>query len=156
VLEVNNVVTNQRRAEQALRDSEQRFARFMQHLPGLAWIKDLDGRYVYANDATERAFGIPRTEFYGKTDADIFPPETAGQFQENDRQALASGTSIQVIELLRHDDQRFHHSLVSKFPILAADGKPLGVGGMAIDITDRLRAEEALKEADRRKDEFLA
>ncbi|TMQ35060.1 MAG: response regulator, partial [Planctomycetota bacterium] len=33
-----------------LRESEQRFARFMQYLPGLAWIKDLQGRYVYAND----------------------------------------------------------------------------------------------------------
>ena len=40
-----------------LRQSEVRFARFMQHLPGLAWIKDGQGRYVFANDAAVRAFG---------------------------------------------------------------------------------------------------
>src|SRR5262249_34105662 len=45
---------------------------------------------------------------------------------------------------------------VSKFPIPGADGLPALVGGMAVDITDRLRAEEALREEGRRKDEFLA
>src|SRR5262249_11905697 len=49
-----------------------------------------------------------------------------------------------------------HHSVVSKFPITDVDGKPALVGGMAVDITDRLQAEDALREADRLKDEFLA
>jgi signal transduction histidine kinase len=57
---------------------------------------------------------------------------------------------------LEHEDGVLHHSIVSKFPILVPDGQAALVGGMAIDVTDRLRAEEALKEADRRKDEFLA
>src|SRR5437763_7486175 len=42
-------ITTLRAAEEALRESERRFARFMQHLPGLAWIKDLRGRYVFVN-----------------------------------------------------------------------------------------------------------
>jgi CheY-like chemotaxis protein/nitrogen-specific signal transduction histidine kinase len=45
---------------------------------------------------------------------------------------------------------------VSTFPVLGPEGAPVLVGGMAIDITDRIRAEAALREADRRKDEFLA
>jgi PAS domain S-box-containing protein len=57
-----------------LRESEGRFARFMHHLPGLAWAKDVQGRYVYANAAAERAFGRPAAELYGKTDAEVFPP----------------------------------------------------------------------------------
>jgi PAS domain S-box-containing protein len=145
-----------RRAEQGLRDSEQRFARFMDHLPGLAWVKDLQGRYVYANDAAERAFGRPAADLYGKTDAEVLPAPTAARFQENDRRALASGTGVQVVETLEHPDGEVHHSLVSKFPIPGPDGEVALVGGMAIDITDRLRAEAALREADRRKDEFLA
>src|SRR5262249_25686374 len=60
-------VTDRKRIEEALRQSEQRFARFMQHLPGLAWIKDAQGRYVYVNDAAEAAFQRPRAELYGKT-----------------------------------------------------------------------------------------
>ena len=149
-------LAEQRRAEQALRDTEQRFARFMQHLPGLAWIKDIDGRYVYANDAAEKAFCTPREELYGKTDLEVFPPETAAQFQANDRRALDAAGGEQAIETLEHSDGIVHHSIVNKFPIPGPDGASALIGGMAIDITDRIRAEEALKEADRRKDEFLA
>ena len=50
----------------------------MQHLPGLAWIKDLQGRYVYANDAAVRAFRTPRGELYGRTDEEVFPPADGG------------------------------------------------------------------------------
>ncbi len=48
--------TERRQVEEALRRSEERFARFMQFLPGSAWIKDLSGRYVYANDAAVAIF----------------------------------------------------------------------------------------------------
>jgi PAS domain S-box-containing protein len=149
-------ITGRKLTEQAWRQSEQRFARFMQHLPGLAWIKDSEGRYVYANDAAERAFRTPRSELYGKTDGEVFPPSTAAQFREHDHQALASGAGVQVIETLEHEDGVLHHSLVSKFPIPSPDSEGVLVGGMAIDITDRIRVEEALKEADRLKGEFLA
>jgi len=149
-------MTERKRAEEALRESEQRFARFMQHLPGLAWIKDRHGRYVYVNDAAEKAFARPRAQLYGRSDDQVFPPETARRFQENDRRALASEAGVQVIEDLEQKDGILHRSVVSKFPIVGADGETMLIGGMAIDITERLQMEEALKEADRRKDEFLA
>src|SRR4030095_12339336 len=50
-------ISDRKRAEEDLRDSEQRFIQFMHNLPGLAWIKDRQGRYVYANEAAEQAFG---------------------------------------------------------------------------------------------------
>src|SRR5258707_7919107 len=93
-------ITERRAAGEALRDSEERFARFMQHLPGLAWIKDAQGRYIYANDAAERAFRTPRRGLYGRTDEEIFPPETAAQFFQNDRRALEDGSGVQVVETL--------------------------------------------------------
>jgi PAS domain S-box-containing protein len=139
-----------------LRATEQRFSEFMQHLPGLAWIKDLEGRYVYANDAATRAFHRRREDLYGTTDGDLFPPATARQFQENDQRALAGGTGILTVETLQQDDGVAHSSIVSKFPIPGPDGAPAFIGGMAIDITEQKRIEAALREADRRKDEFLA
>lgn len=143
-------------ANSALFDSERRFVLFMQSLPGLAWIKDTDGRYIYANDAALKAFRKSRDELYGFTDADVMPEEAAAVFMENDRLALGQPDGLQLIETLRHGDETPHSSLVSKFPIPGPEGTPKWVGGIAIDITDRLRAEEELKKAYRRKDEFIA
>ncbi len=149
-------VDDRRKAAEALRASEERFARFMQHLPGLAWIKDSQGRYVYASDEALRAFGVPRDRLYGQTDDQVFPPQTAAEFREHDRRVLETGAGIRVIETLEHEDGTLHYSLVGKFPIPSRNGGEVLVGGMAIDITDRLEMEAALREADRRKDEFLA
>lgn len=149
-------VTERRKVEDQLRSSEQRFARFMQNLPGLAWIKDLQGRYVFANVAAQRAFSRQQADLYGKTDDEVFPPETAVQFRQNDQQAISSGTGIQVVEALQQADGAIHYSLVSKFPIPDSEGQKSLVGGMAIDITEQRRIEQALRDADRLKDEFLA
>jgi PAS domain S-box-containing protein len=142
-------VTDRRRSEQALRESDERFARFMRHLPGLAWIKDADGRYLFANDAAERAFGRSREDLYGRTDAELFPPETAAQFRANDEAALRAEFGVETIETLDHQDG-VHHSLVSKFPIPGPEGAPAMIGGMAIDVTMRLEAERALRDSEAR------
>lgn len=139
-----------RQAEDALRASEERFARFMQHLPGLAWVKDGDGRYVFANDAAVKAFGTPRKNLYGRTDEEVFPLDTARQFRENDRQALAGGAGVRAIETLVHGDGVVRHSLVSKFPIPGQDGEPPLVGGVAIDITEEMRTRAVLEESEER------
>ena len=143
-------VAERRQREAELRESEERFQRFMQHLPGLAWIKDPDGRYVFANDAAEGAFQTRREDLYGRTDNEVFPPETAAQFRENDRRAMAGESGLQTVEELAHDDGTVHYSLVNKFPIPGPDGRPALVGGVAIDITERRRAEEALRESEER------
>ena len=57
-------VTERKQVEKRLQESEKWFSRFMQHLPGLAWIKDADGRYVYANNAAENAFRVSRSRRY--------------------------------------------------------------------------------------------
>ncbi|MBI2826316.1 MAG: PAS domain S-box protein [Planctomycetia bacterium] len=139
-------ITRQRLVEASLRESEQRFVRFMQHLPGLAWIKDARGRYVYANDAAEEAFQVPRARLYGRSDDEVFPPLTAAQFKENDQKAFASAAGVQMVETLRHGDGVLHYSIVSKFPIFGLDDRPGWVGGIAIDVTEHMRTERALRE----------
>jgi PAS domain S-box-containing protein len=143
-------MTQRRQVEEALRQSEERFARFMQFLPGSAWIKDLEGRYVFANDAAVNIFNRPRELLYGKNDREVFPTAEADQFAKNDDNALASQTGVQLVETLKQSDGIVHHSLVSKFPILGADRKPTFVGGIAIDITDRLQAERVRAESEER------
>lgn len=137
-------ITDRKEADRALRESERRFSRFMQHLPGLAWIKDLDGRYIYANESAEKSFGVSGDALYGRTDEEIFPPETAELFRTHDLRAINTLSGTQALESLTEDDGVLHYSIVSKFPITGPDGKPTLIGGIAIDVTDQKHAEDAL------------
>ncbi|MGB2867523.1 MAG: PAS domain S-box protein [Bacteroidota bacterium] len=141
-------ITDRKQAEDILRESEQRFSSFMKFLPGAAWMKDIRGRYVYINEIGERIFHLSSASMRGRTDDEIFPADSALQFKDNDRLAIERGKLQTVETLLREDGM--HYSIVNKFPILGSDGKPELIGGVAFDITDLKRAEEALKESEER------
>ncbi|MEK4033629.1 PAS domain S-box protein [Methylocystis sp. IM3] len=145
----NTDITEIKDVEDALRESEARFASFMRHLPGLAWIKDAEGRYIYVNEAAEAAFQRPLEEIYSKTDHEIFDSATAEAFRYNDLRALASDTGVVAIETLAHGDGVLHHSLVSKFPMKDGSGAVRGTGGVAIDITERRQIEQSLEQQSR-------
>jgi PAS domain S-box-containing protein len=148
-------VTSLKHAESLLSGSEQRFAQFMHHLPGFAWIKDAEGRYVFINTAIERSIEKNNRVLSGYTDAEVFKPEVAAEFSENDRRVLLTGAAFEAIETAELEDG-LRHWLVNKFPIPGPDGSPAHVGGVALDVTESVRNREALLEADRRKDELLA
>ena len=145
----NTDISEQQAMQEALRQSEQRFAHFMEQLPGLAWIKNGEGRYVYANGAAQKVFGSPEEQLYGRTDFEIFPEDTAARFAQNDQRALATPGGLQTIETLAQGDGILHYSLVSKFPLNGPDGQRL-VGGIAIDVTERKQAEDALRASEER------
>ncbi len=142
---VNVDVTEQVALTEALQRSEERFSRFMDHLPGLAWIKDASGRYVFVNQAAAGAFGRSRDQLIGLRDSELFLPEVAAQFEANDGRARVSATGLLVIETLPHPDGHLHHSIVSKFAIPGTSDECDMVGGVAIDITDHKAAEDRIK-----------
>ncbi|MER3424287.1 MAG: hypothetical protein C4293_14765, partial [Nitrospiraceae bacterium] len=148
-------MTDRKRAEEALRRSEEQFASFMDNLPGFAWIKDARGKYVYANRYFQETFGVGREQCYGKTDVDIFPPDTAAQCIDNDRQVMQTGRESGTIETFRLKDG-LHYGLVRKFPVFDRSGRQMSVAGISVDITDLRRAEETLRAASERllKQEF--
>ena len=133
------------KSEASLRGSQQCFALFMQHLPGLAWIKDAQGRYVYANEEAANVFHKSQVELYGNTDDDLFPHETAVQFKSVDQQAFFSRSAVKTVETLKYDDGVVHHSIVCRFPLPSAEGRESLIGGMAIDITERHQAQETIR-----------
>ena len=132
------------RTREALAAAERRFEAFTRNLPGLAWIKDRDGRYTYANAEAMGAFGLNASDLYGRTDAEIFPRATAQLFRENDRRVIEAGRGLRTTETLTHGDGRLHYSIVSKFPIPGPNGEIGCIGGMAIDVTEQKRAQQAL------------
>jgi len=138
-------ITERRLWEETLRQSEERFTAFMRHLPGIAFIKDLAGKYVYYNEASWPQFQKRPEEIVGRTDEDIWPAEDAARHRAYDISVIASGRRVEFVEPAMHADGP-HTWLIYKFPIIE-DGKVALVGGIGIDITERRILEEQLTEA---------
>ena len=78
---------------EVLRQSEERFRLFLDHSPTVAWIKDAAGRFVYLSKTFEQRLGVRLDDWYGKTDAEVWPRTTAEAFRKNDRGAAAPGSA---------------------------------------------------------------
>ncbi len=138
-------ITDRKIWEETLRLSEQRFAAFMRHLPGVAFIKDLNGRYVYYNEAAWTLFQKRPEDIVGRTDLDIWSRDHALRYRENDAAVVASQRPLEFVEPVVHPDGP-HSWLMYKFPIVEA-GQVVLVGGVGIDITERTILEEQLTQA---------
>ena len=134
--------------EQRLKESEERFKTFMDNCPALAWMKDVDGRYVYINKTFEQNIILSSESCFGKTDFDILPREVAEQLQRNDQAVLQQNTTLELQEQVPTSNEDTKEWLVLKFPICGA-GNTLYVGGFAIDITHRKQLEEQLRKTER-------
>ncbi|BAY47944.1 diguanylate cyclase with PAS/PAC and GAF sensors [Scytonema sp. HK-05] len=138
-------ITERKRAAAALQQSEERFKAFMNNSPAVAFMKDEQGRFVYINESFERCFDIKMADWLGKTDFDVWPEQLALQYRENDRAVFAADKTLELVEVVPNPDGHLRHWLSFKFPYKDISGQRL-LGGIAIDITDRLQA-EALEEA---------
>jgi len=125
------------------------FQAFMDSAPFLAFVKDASGRHVYVNKAFETTFGIGRSDWLGKTSEELFPAEIARAHAINDREVLDRQVPLKYLEEATLKGAT-HDFLTYKFPVADADGKLTMIGGIAVDITERKEAENALREAYRK------
>lgn len=132
-------VQERKKAEERAR----RLKALMNHHPALIFLKDEQGKYVYVNESYEKQF-FHSKEWHGKTDFDIWPRESAELFRANDLEVLKKGTVRQFLEDSTFRGKR-HCWVCCKFPFSDAYGGRY-VGGIGIEVTDRVRAEEALRE----------
>jgi len=139
-------ITEKKRAEDALRESEERFTTFMDNSPVVAFMRDERGRYVYVNRAFELLVKRPWREIVGKTPFDIWSAETAGGLFETDKDVLTSGRPIELYEKTSLPGGETKEWLAVKFPFQNRLGKPL-VGCVAIDATERKSLEEQLRQS---------
>ncbi len=135
-----------RRAEEALRESQERFKAFMDSGLAVAFMKDEDGHMVYTNQPFERFFKLTRSDWLGKSDFELWPQETARKLRENDLVVFAGGVPVELIETVPAPDGSPHYWLVVKFPFTDVSGKRF-LGGMAVDITERKLLEEQLRQS---------
>lgn len=130
-------------AEAALRESETRFTSFMEHLSAPAWMKDLQGRYIYVNAACANLFDRDRAAIIGRTDEELLDGGIAIIMAENDRHALSADRAVERLETWR-DANGSRYFMTSRFPLRDKHGEVTLVAGIGMEITERKAAEEAL------------
>lgn len=132
---------NDRKQTQAmLRHSETQLQAFFENSPNLIFMKDRQGRYLYANSQFKRALCVTEEHVKGKTDHELFPVEQATAFQANDRQVMEAGLPMEFKEVTVQEDGQ-HTSIVQKFPLFDSQGEIYAIGGIVTDITEREREE---------------
>ena len=138
-------ITESRSAYEALRESEARLQAFTGHSPAVMFLKDREGRYRFVNEQFLQRVGLRRGQVIGRSDAELFPRSEASSFAASDAQVLARGVPLDFEETTQLAAEP-RYSAVSKFPVFDASGAVVGVGGVATDITERRKAEQALRE----------
>ncbi|MCX6306692.1 MAG: PAS domain-containing protein [Bacteroidetes bacterium] len=134
--------TGRRQAENALKESEDKFALFMDHLPAFTFIKDSSYRSIFINKNMDEVLGA--SEWLGLTPPEFFPGEFGEKLLTDDQKAMEAGF-IKIEETVTGIDGEERNYETQKF-IIPREGKEPLLGGIAIDITERKRAVEALKE----------
>jgi two-component system, sensor histidine kinase and response regulator len=133
----------------ALHQSEARFRAFMDNSPCVAFLKDAEGRMVYGNVPLGGLLSCSPAALPGKTDFELFPAEVARRLRANDATVMASGRVMETVEVVPNADGVMRTWLVMKFPVPdESQGRLLG--GVAVDITERQQAEEALRHSEER------
>ncbi len=134
-------IVRRKRVEAALAESEKRFADFMANLPAAAFIKDRDGRVLFANRFLRELFGW--NDCVGKTAFDLLPRASAERMTADDARVLSEGPGI-IEESIRdaNGEERFFDTY--KFPI-AVEGERRLLAGISVESTGRKRAEQALR-----------
>jgi PAS domain S-box-containing protein len=138
-------ITERKRAEAALRDTEALFNAFMDASPAMKWMKDEKGRYTYLNKTVREIIGADADQWLGKNGSELFGAEQAEVVGQKDRDVIVRNEPIEIVEDVKvHGETRFWNTI--RFPFTAPDGTRF-VGGIAFDSTALLETEEQLREA---------
>ena len=138
-------VSERKRVERALRDSEERFRTIANAAPALMWLSDAENRCTWFNQPWLAFTGRPLDQELGQGWMAGIHPDDLARYAKADLDAFERRVpSVQEFRLRRHDAE-YRWILERGEPIFGPDGELTGYAGACVDVTERRRAEEALQ-----------
>ena len=141
-------IAERKRAEETVRASEARLQEIINLMPVALFIKDSASRIILMNHTCEEQWGISFPDLRGTDASRFFPPEQMAFFLAKDREVFANRHQVDFEETAwsaSRKENRVMHTY--KKPVFDEAGDPLYLIGMSIDITEKKRAEEVLKQS---------
>ncbi len=140
---------------EALRRAKQQQSAILENIPDIAWLKDRDSRFIAVNEPFAQACGWAASDLVGKNDLDIWPSELAECYRSDDADVMRSRERKRVDEPLIEASGQQKVIETIKTPIFDEKGTVIGTTGIARDITERKRMEEALRRSEERYRNFV-
>jgi PAS domain S-box-containing protein len=147
-------VAERERAQAAVRESEARYRLFAEHVHDVLWTADLGLRYTWVSPSVEEMFGYTIEEAMGLSPADDLTPEASHAVQEVLREEIAADAEGADPDRSRTLELEAIHKDGSPLPVEVnvrflrdEEGRPVGLVGVTRDISERKRAEEQLRQA---------
>ena len=139
-------ITQRRAAALRLQEEKARLQGLIESIPDLVWLKDLEGRYQACNPRFEAYCGIPEAGLLGKTDHDFEEKALADLFMDHDSQVLETGEQVRdEIWVTFASDGHQELLEIVKTVMKDAAGSPMGILGIARDVTRNRQDQERLR-----------
>ena len=148
-------ISDRKLAENELKQKMREMETFINNIPHMAWLKDSDSNFVMVNKAFGDAVGIHPEYLQSHTCALCFGDEQAEMMKQADREVMEKRQSITLEEAILDKHGQRRHLETNKSPIINEEGEIVGTVGIAVDITDRKHAEEAVKNSEKRLQNIL-
>lgn len=150
IIGLSRDISDRKAIEAALLESNILFENVIESTRDSIFVKDTQGRHLLVNSNAAGIMGKPQSEILGKNDAELFPSEIANILGKNDRRIWQSGIEETIEEVVTDSEGNILTFLSTKSPLRDRSGNITGVVGVSRDITDRKRAEAALRRSEER------